>query len=650
VFEQTGDIANPHLWYPANSAWGKPYLYKVFHIVKVDGITVDVFQSPLGIRVITWNSDFPLINGHPHYLWGVGSRYDYPALGSAVPEEQQWRDAKLLADCGGSLWRPGHATSSPEFVAACDAYGIMLMQPSGDIEGSFMTSQIAPWTESYKAKLKRENHRDMIIRDRNNPSILAWEVSNGPIDIDYSKELRVNVDSVWDPIHTRAMSDRGYWPAIPSFQAGYASIISCSGTGCETAFHQQYPNIPSWGAEAWTGSAKGFRFDYDNELAIAGEYIRNWRNSKIAKCFGLCQWYLTETPGEDGIGRSFGCSMMDWNRIPKMMYKIYQACWTNYSTKPVVNLAHHWNRSGNITVNAFSNCPKVRLLINGADQGTRTPYPDTGATALLPRQCQWNVTWAPGTLRAEGLDENGKVVCFDEIKTAGAPHHLQLTVEPPLVKPLDGDTFRITANGSDAAFILATVVDADGNWVPTANNDVSFSVAGPGDYRGGADNNTSAGGAYHHAPGDPELTAEGGMCKVAVRSTFTTGTVTVTATSPGLSQGTASFTVHSVPEVRPVGVLRPGVRMAMDAPTVYLQMTGTTLRYFLNRPATVAVEILDAKGRMVRRMEPMQQTAGWHPLQMSQSGTIDGVTGNGIYFVRCTADGYAYARRVLLMR
>ncbi len=648
VFDQTGDVASPHLWYPANSPWGKPYMYKVYHIVKLGGATVDVFRSPLGIRVITWNSDFPIINGHPHYLWGGASRYDYPALGTAVPEEVQWRDAKLMADCGGNLWRPGHATASPEFTAACDAYGVMIVQPSGDIEGNFQTVYIASPTT--KVPLKKELHRDMIIRDRNNPSILAWEVSNGPIDFDLEKYIRINIDSVWDPVHTRAMSDRGYWPDIPAFTAGIASTISCSATGCEIPFHQQYPAIPSWGAESWSGNNKGFRFDYDNELTIASLYIQNWKLSKNAKCFGLVQWYMAETPGESGIGRSFGTAMMDWNRIPKMMYKIYQACWTYYAVKPVVNLAYHWNRGGAVTVNAFSNCPSVRLRINGADQGTRVPYPDTGTgTALMPTQCQWNVTFAAGVLRAEGLDAGGNVVCTDSEITAGNADHIQLTVLPPIVRPDDGTTFQIQANGTDAALILAKIVDAQNNWIPTASNNVTFAVSGPGYYCGGADNNTSGGGAYHHAPFDPELTAEGGMCKIAVRSTFTPGTVGVTATSGGLS-GTASFTTVAMPPIPSVGVISPVHHQEVyAAATVQMRMIGRTLRYFLNVPATVSFDILDAGGRVVKHVDHFKQVEGWHPLVLGDG--LTGANANGVYFVRCSVDqGGSFVKRVIVIK
>ncbi|HUI91804.1 MAG TPA: DUF4982 domain-containing protein [Chitinivibrionales bacterium] len=646
VFDQTATVANPHLWYPANSLFGKPYLYTVYHIVKVGGATADVFTTRLGIRVITWSADLPVINGHPHYLWGGASRYDYPGLGCAQTEEQQWRDAKFMADCGGSLWRPGHATASGEFTEGCDQFGVMIMQPSGDIEGTLNNPT------AYQAGIKKEFHRDMIIRDRNNPSILGWEVSNGPFNVALEDTIRRSIDSVWDPVHTRAMSDRGYWNAVPQFTAGIVSTISCSFTGCEVAFHQQYPLIPSWGAEAWNYDARDFRFNYDNELNYASSYVQNWMSSKNAKCFGLTHWYMAETPGESGVGRSFGCSMMDFSRIPKMLYWIYQACWTNYAVKPVVKLAHHWNRSGAITENAFSNCPSVRLLINGVQQGTnQVPYSDTGnGTALLPHQCQWNVTWASGTVRAEGLDASGNVVCFDEKKTAGAAACVALTVEPPIVKPCDGDTFSIFANGSDAALILATIVDAQGNWCPTSQPNVTFSVSGPGNYRGGADNNTTGGQSqFYHSPGDHELTAEGGMCKVAVRSTFTPGTVTVTATSPGLCNGTATFTTVAVPNGGIVTAART-VRPLLSTLSASIITVGGAVRYFLSRPANLSVQVLDASGRAVLSVPRSLVSEGWHPLAL-RGATSATAKAFGVYFIRLSADdGFRYVKRVILLR
>jgi beta-galactosidase len=647
VFDQTATISNPHLWYPNNSIYGTPYMHKVYHIVKMNGKTVDVFETPLGIRVITWGPHYPIINGHEHSTWGAASRYDYPALGCAVPEEVQWHDAKLLAECGGSLWRPGHATSSPEFVAACDAYGIMLMQPSGDIEGSFMTSQIAktaPWDSCYNARLKYETHREMLVRDRNNPSILAWEVSNGPIDLEFSRAIRKNLDSIWDPVNTRAMSDRGYGLALPSFQAGIASIISCSGAGCAGGFATSNPTVPTWGAEEW--GAKAARADYEGELGFANAYIKIWKEYKLSKVFGLAHWYMAETPGESGLGRCFGASMMDWNRIPKMLYHCYTAIWNNYSLKPVVRLAHHWNRSGSVQVNAFSNCPSVRLWVNTTDYGTKTPFPDsTTDNSMMPRQCTWTVNWAAGTLRAEGLDASGNVVCFDEKKTAGPASKIALSLENGFLKP-DGQAFKIYANGSDAAIILATVTDANGNWCPTATNTVTFGVSGPGDYRGGAENYAGS-----HVPGNKDLTAEGGFCKVAVRSTFTPGTVTVSAQSAGLESANISFT--SV-EVSPVisAVQREAFHPAgtIGLPVIKTLEIGNSIRYHVNQEITMSVELLNAAGKVVKRTSLKRHSAGWHTLG-AENVSPNAPAGSGIYFIRFVSDkGFKLVKRLALVK
>ncbi len=558
LFDQTLSVTNPTLWYPNNSIYGKPYMYRVIHSVSINGVVVDSTQSPLGIRTITWDSNFPIINGHPHYLWGASGRYDYPALGSAVPPELQWKDLNLLAQAGGSLYRPGHSSQGRDFLEAADAYGVMMVQPSGDGENGFgvlCTADTPTDTQCMTANnvtLKNELHQDMIVHDRNHPSVLAWEANNGAMDVDYAKFLK-SLSQTWDPINTRAQADRTPNPAN-------GDILGCSKQGCDINVKQTYPNSPAWGSEYW-GDGVG-RWLYDYELAFAASYLKDWVHSKLGNSFGIAHWYLADTPGEintqtDGTPdvnvRSNGASMMDANRFPRLIYYMYEAAWTPFQVKPVVKLAHTWNRAGDVRVNAFSNCPSVRLVLNGVrvggDQVPNSANSDPSAditqnTTLLPGQVHWdNVTWVPGTLTAECLDENGQLAASDQLVTAGAPDHIALTVEPELVKP-DGESFALKANGTDAAIITARVVDANNVLVPDAGQTLTFNVSGPGTYRGGSDHYVTANQPlWYHSPGDPNLVAEGGQTRIAVKTQFTPGTVTVTATSPGLGSGTATFNV-----------------------------------------------------------------------------------------------------------
>ena len=601
MFDQSITVPNPTLWYPNNAtcgtppvSCGSPYLYKVYHIVSVNGVVVDSTQDTLGIRTITWDANFPYFNGHAVYLWGGSSRYDYPALGSSVPDEQWWRDMAQIAAQGGNIWRPGHSTSSEEMVEAADAYGIMIDQPSGDGEGYWNASS-NPTADDLQ--LKQEVHRDMIIRDRSHPSILDWERDNGGMNPLLAGELGT-IETTWDSVNPRMSADRTY-------SSSYGFIDECDGAGCEVGNKQQNPNNPAFGAEYWDNMGTGRGLAYDYELAFAAPYLDDWRRGRAANAFGMAQWYFAESPGEDSLWaeyqtqpnmvsfvRSLGYSSTDANRFPRLLYYIYQANWMPYSVNPVVHLAHHWNRAYEYTAgtplqeNAFSNCPSVRLLINGVPNdpvtGTllqdQTPNPWsvnsstnlTQNTTVMPGQVHWMVNWAPGTVTAQCLDANGNPVSgvSDTRTTAGAENQIVLSVVPEVTKP-DGTSFQWTANGSDAAFVVAQVEDAAGNLVPTAADNVTFSVTGPATYMGGtqqlvadpswtnyyqdtfskANSNVIQGVpyAFFHSPGDPELNFEGGLQKIALRSTFAPGTVTVTASAPGLVSGSVTLTSVAPP-------------------------------------------------------------------------------------------------------
>ena len=640
TFNQSITVNNPTLWFPNNSTVGKPYMYQVYHILSVAGTVVDAVSSPLGIRTITWDTNFPYFNGVQMHLWGGASRYDYPALGSSVPDEIWWRDLAQFATAGGNVWRPGHCSTSEEFLQAADAYGVMVDQPSGDGESNWTAANVAKHPND--VLLKEELHRDMVIYDRNHPSILDWETDNGGMNWPLVGVLK-SIDGYWDNLVSanspivnptaanRTSGDGVAYPALTypnvryegsrgydgstSPPSAYAYLDLCDGAGCETGQKHSYPENPAFGAEYWTNKGDGRGLTYDYELAFVGPVMNPWAQARAANTFGMSHWYFADTPGEtctwleydsfdyppgtpvnmSNYVRSLGLSMVDQNRFPRLLYYVYQANWVPYSIKPVVHLAHHWNRAYQYTSgtpiqeNAFSNCPAVRLLINGVakDPVTGAALVDqvpndwegysgaAGTTDMsqssttLPGQVHWMVNWASGNVEAECLDAvNGTPVSgvSDTRTTFGAESKIVLTALPEVIRP-DGTSFAWTANGSDAALVQAEVQDSAGNLVYTAADNVTFSInnTAVATYRGGTQQlvydpawgatyyqdafsnsqTTVIGGepnAFFHAPGDPELSFEGGLQKIALRSTFTPGTVTVTATAPGLTSGSVTLT------------------------------------------------------------------------------------------------------------
>ena len=98
----------------------------------------------------------------------------------------------------------------------------------------------------------------------------------------------------------------------------------------------------------------------------------------------------------------------------------------------------------------------------------------------------------------------------------------------------------LQADGSDVVLVDFEVVDAEGNRCPTDEARVDFAVDGPAIWRGGfsSDKLNSTNNLY--------LDTECGINRVAIRSTLTPGTITLTATRDGL----APATVQSNPSPR----------------------------------------------------------------------------------------------------
>ena len=85
-----------------------------------------------------------------------------------------------------------------------------------------------------------------------------------------------------------------------------------------------------------------------------------------------------------------------------------------------------------------------------------------------PYRLNWNVKYEPGELKVIAY-KGGKEVAEKTIVTAGAPHHIALSP----------DRTAIDADGNDLSFITVKIVDKDGDFCPTADNLVNFSIDGP---------------------------------------------------------------------------------------------------------------------------------------------------------------------------
>lgn len=150
--------------------------------------------------------------------------------------------------------------------------------------------------------------------------------------------------------------------------------------------------------------------------------------------------------------------------------------------------------NANRTLNVYSADPTVELFVNGASLGKQSISELGYATFVTP--------FAAGNVTAAAYDASGAQVATHTRMTAGAATKLVLSIDAPSVATGTGSA--LVADGEDAALIRATVVDANGNVVPSASNSVTFSVAsGPGRVIGTGNgdprNHEAATGAVHMA-------------------------------------------------------------------------------------------------------------------------------------------------------
>jgi beta-galactosidase len=141
------------------------------------------------------------------------------------------------------------------------------------------------------------------------------------------------------------------------------------------------------------------------------------------------------------------------------------------------------------------------------------------------------VPYEPGTLKVVGM-KRGKETCSKEISTAGEPYSIKLDY---MMEEFVGNSEMppYMADGKDVVVIKASVIDAEGNVVPVADNMITFSVEGDQKIIGVGNGNI----ASHELNKTNFRKAYNGLCAIIVQTSTTAGDFTVTASSPGLVSG-----------------------------------------------------------------------------------------------------------------
>lgn len=556
------DVSKPQLW-----SQEQPNLYTIETELIVDGAVVYSEKNTTGIRSLEFdkNEGFKL-NGNVTKLKGVCLHHAGGPLGAAVHRRTIERQLEKLREMGCNAVRTAHNPFSEEFLNTCDRMGFLVMNemfdewevpksPATTQNGNKIRIPVDFYAERYFKEWSRRDLTDFVLRDRNHPSVIMWSLGN---EIDQMRKpegavIGQRLKEVVRKLDNRPVTNgvNGYgWGVWPDPDAAAVSDIHGYNYIKEDGFtkerelnpdalaivteHESAQSFYPRGTYLY-GAAKQAWWD---ALGYEGMEAQEWVEKRDIRgvpgieawaavkkrpyVMGLFIWtgwdYLGEVIPFGWPARSSSFAPIDLAGFPKDGYFFYQSQWTD---QPMVHIFPHWNLDGmegqTVTVYGYTNGDEVELFQDGKSVGKQRNDP-RGVEYQ-----KWDVVYRPGELKAVSY-RNGKVIAEKIVRTAGAPAKISVETRHKTME----------ANGQDLIYVECTLLDQAGNEVPTANNRIEFSVAGPA-LIAGVGNGNNMGLEPFQATG---RSAFNGKCLAILQSTHESGKIICTIRSAGLKTTT----------------------------------------------------------------------------------------------------------------
>ncbi len=508
-------VKDPLLWSPET-----PHLYTLVTRIMHRGEVLDERVTRIGIRKFEFRENRLFINGRETFLKGVNRHQDYPYIGYALSDNAQYRDALKIKEAGFDYVRLSHYPHSPAFMDACDELGIVTVD-------AILGWQYYMEDDGFKQQVL-QTCRELIRRDRNHPSVLAWEVS---------------LNESWMPepfIDSMIAIARQEYPGDDCFTAGwqqYGYDIYLQARQHRLGHPAEYPDKPYIVSEYgdWEYYAMNAGLSQDDW----GDLLENERSSRQLPGSGeknlLQQAMNIQEAHNDNFNTPAVADgywvMYDYNRgyaddleasgimgifrNPKFSYYFFQSQRDpgipsmGGTSKPMVRIASYWNGKSPAGIRVYSNCEEVELLLNGKSLGVRKPDMNRISSNLdHPPFTFENVAYTPGKLTAIAFIE-GREVARHELSSAGDP--AMIILEADLSgRPLESGL-------KDVIFVHAVVTDSLKRVIHDFSRPVQFLVSGQG-----------------ALIGESEPMAEAGIATILLMAGDEPGEITVEALVPGL--------------------------------------------------------------------------------------------------------------------
>lgn len=567
-------LNNPRRW-----SIEDPYLYTVHTQIIHNKKTIDTYKTPLGVRTFRFDTQKGFfLNDKPVKIKGVCMHHDLGCLGAAVNSRAIERQLEILKEMGCNAYRCSHNPPAPEVLDLCDRMGFIVMDEALD-----MWSR--PKTQYDYARFFKEWHErditDLILRDRNHPSIIMWSLGNEvreqwtheASDILSLDDANMPLNLMKDasalaqegtPMSTNSLITRHLCEIVkrldsrpittgndepnPSnhlFRAGTLDIIGYN-------YHVEwFDSVPGWFPD------KPFIATESASALMTRGYYEQPSDSMMPRPI---RWDIPYT------NESYSCSSYDhvhapwgstheknWRMVKERDYVSGTFIWTgfDYIGEPtpykfparssyfgIIDLAGFPKDIYYMYKSEWSNDTVLHLFphwnhtpgetidmccyYNHADEVELWINGVSQGVRTKPKgkfHAMWRVTYQPGEVRVVSR-KDGVEILSQTIRTASEPAQIRLTPDRTILQ----------ADGSDLSFVTVEVLDKEGNLCPNADNDITFNVEG----------NAFIAGVDNGSPYSMERFKSNrrkafyGKCLVVLQNNGNTGVATLTANSNGL--------------------------------------------------------------------------------------------------------------------
>lgn len=454
-------IRNPELWDPDH-----PHRYIVDAVLRDSSAVTDREDTWIGIRQIDWRDGVFHINGQTLQLRGLNRHQTYPFIGGAVPNRLQRRDALTLKyGLGLNAVRSSHYPPDPEFLDECDRLGILVMDefPAWQYVG-----RDQEWQDNAVNAV-----REMILRDRNHPSIFVWGVRANEASFsegddrdlyDRTYALAKQLDPSRSPGGAR-LSEAWHGKMVPD------EVLTVNDYGDwddPSKFPQPATDQPWVITEFGHPRQVPVWEDEDVLLLTAAMWVRHYdrlyAHPEISGAIGWAAFdYNSPEFNTPEVVTATHC-VDDIYRLPKGFAAYALASQLDPDLYgPMVHILNYWQQN-TPDLWVASNAEEVEIKINGKSIGRQK-----GAEfAHLPHplfKFKLADAYQPGVVEAFAYRKD-QVVTHEELRSPQEAETLQIVP----------DDASIVADGSDATRVVVYALDKNGTVAPYEDRRINIRV------------------------------------------------------------------------------------------------------------------------------------------------------------------------------